>query len=320
VASSISTALVSVGTAVPDNVVTNDDLSKIVNTSDEWISARTGIKQRHMFPRDVQAYAWELGGKAAARALNKAKMSPADIDGIICATFTPDNFFPSTACKIQAFLGNCHAFAFDISAACSGFIYGLNIADALIRSGQARTMLLVGSEIISRTLDWTDRSTCILFGDAAGAVVLQACNKPATGVLSTYMSSDGALGNILSLPAFGEKRYMKMSGSEVFKNAVRLMSDATKIAVSKASLKLGDIHLLIPHQANVRIINAIAENIGIPREKIVCNINRYGNTSSASIPLALEEAWDQGRVKDGTVAVFTSLGGGLTVGGAAVRF
>jgi 3-oxoacyl-[acyl-carrier-protein] synthase-3 len=312
--------LISIGTAVPDRIVTNRDLEEFVDTTDEWISTRTGIRQRHLFAHDRPGFAWELGALAGRRALEKAGMSPAEVGGIICATFTPDYFFPSTACKIQEHLGCKGAFAFDIAAACTGFIYGLAIADAMIRSGQTKNILLVGAEVISRTLDWTDRTTCILFGDAAGAALLQGSNEKQSGLLSTYISSEGSLGHILSLPAFGEKRVMKMNGSEVFKNAVRMMSDATLTALSRASLSLSDIDLLVPHQANIRIIKAIAENLHLPYEKVVSNIDRYGNTSSASIPLALEEAWDNGRVKPGTLVAFTALGGGLTVGSAVMRF
>jgi 3-oxoacyl-[acyl-carrier-protein] synthase-3 len=247
-------------------------------------------------------------------------LAASDIDGIICATFSPDCFFPSTACKIQQYIGNTRAMAFDVSAACAGFVYALSIANSMIVSGQCVKMLVVGAEVISKTLDWTDRSTCILFGDGAGAVVLEATDDPDTGILSTYLKSDGSLGDILSLPAWGEKRVMHMNGNDVYKHAVRLMGDATSQCLSMAGLQSGDVDLLIPHQANIRIIDAMARHMKLPREKVVTNLDRYGNTSSASIPLALEDAWEQGRIKPGTVAVFTSLGGGLAWGSAVVRF
>jgi 3-oxoacyl-[acyl-carrier-protein] synthase-3 len=312
--------ILSVGTAVPPQIVTNKDLEKVLDTSDEWIVSRTGIKQRHICPKDNSISASDLGAKAAQAALNRAGIDATHIDGIICATFTPDNFFPSTACRIQDNLGAKGAFAFDISAACAGFVYGLSIANAMIASGRYNRILLVGAEIISKTLDWTDRTTCILFGDAAGAVVLEATDDENTGVLSTYMSSDGSLGKILCLPAWGESRTMRMNGGEVFKNAVRMMSEAAHNVLKQAGLTLDEVHLMIPHQANIRIIKAVAENIGLPFDRVVCNVERFGNTSSASIPLALEEAWNQGRVKPGVNTVFVCLGGGIAIASAVVRF
>jgi 3-oxoacyl-[acyl-carrier-protein] synthase III len=312
--------IVSVGTAVPDNVVTNKELSLILDTTDEWITSRTGIRQRHISPRENPVSAAHLGALASQKALKNAGISPDAVDAIICATFTPDYFFPSTACKIQHELGCNKAFGFDISAACAGFVYGLGIADSFIRAGRAKTVLLVGSEIISRTLDWTDRSTCILFGDGAGAVVLQEADQEDRGVLSATFHSMGSMGDILYLPAWGEKRYMHMKGNEVFKNAVRMMSEASLKACSLANLTIQQIDLIIPHQANIRIINGLAEHLGVSMEKMVTNIDRYGNTSSASIPLALEEVWNAGRIKEGTVALFTALGGGIAVGSTAVRF
>lgn len=312
--------IVSVGTSVPERIVTNKDLEKLLDTSDEWISTRTGIRQRHLFAPGEDARAYELGGKAARAALSKARCSPLDVDGIICATFSPDYFFPSTACKIQQFIGNTRACAFDVSAACAGFVYALSIADSMIVSGQCRRMLVVGVEITSRTVDWTDRSTCILFGDGAGAVLLEEREDGDKGILATYLKSNGALGDILYLPAFGEHRYMKMNGNEVYKHAVRLMGDATEQCLKKAGLSIENVDLLIPHQANLRIMDAIAKHLNLPRERMVTNLDKYGNTSSASIPLALADAWGDGRVKDGTVAVFTALGGGLAWGSAVVRF
>lgn len=312
--------IVSVGTAVPDNIVTNSDLASILDTSDEWIKARTGISQRHLSSKENPASATSLGTSAGKKALEMAGIPASSIDAVICATFTPDYFFPSTGCRIQHELGCTNAFAFDISAACAGFVYGLGMANSLIRSGQVETVLLIGAEVISRSLDWTDRTTCILFGDAAGAVVLKASDKQGKGVLSVTLGSNGALSDILYLPAWGEKRYMHMKGNEVFKHAIRLMSEATLKACSLAGMGLADIDLLIPHQANIRIISGLAEHMGLPMEKVVTNIERYGNTSSASIPLALEEAWHDGRIVPGTRVVFTALGGGIAIGSAAVCF
>lgn len=311
--------VLSVGTFVPDTVITNDDLAKKVDTSDEWIVTRTGIRERRIVGPDIPLENYELGARAAQVALERADVAPGDVDCVICATFTPDCFFPSTACRMQQVLGCANASAFDISAACSGFVYGLSLADAMIRSGQVDTVLLVGAELISRTLDWNDRGTCILFGDGAGAVVVRADESGERGVLSTRLASDGSKGDILCLPAFGDDRYMKMKGNEVFKHAVRLMGDIAIEACSRAGVRLEEIDALIPHQANVRIINGLAERLGVPMEKVITNIERYGNTSSASIPLALDEAWSSGRVGDGSLLVLTALGGGVTIGGAVVR-
>jgi 3-oxoacyl-[acyl-carrier-protein] synthase III len=314
------TRIVSVGSAVPERVVTNKDLEKFLDTSDEWISTRTGIRQRHVFANGEEARASDLGGRAAMNALTMAGRSPLDVDGIICATFSPDYFFPSTACKIQQYIGNSHACAFDVSAACAGFVYALAIADAMIVSGRCRRMLVVGAEVTSRTLDWTDRSTCILFGDGAGAVFLEEQSGGDRGILATYLNGNGAYGDILSLPAWGEKRFMKMNGNEVYRHAVRLMGEASELCLKKAGISLDKVDIVIPHQANIRIINAMAKQLGLPRDKLVTNLDKFGNTSSASIPIALEDAWKQGRIKEGTVAVFTALGGGLAWGSAVVRF
>ncbi|MFP4680808.1 MAG: beta-ketoacyl-ACP synthase III [Chitinispirillaceae bacterium] len=312
--STTRTQILSVGSYVPDTVLTNKQIEEFLDTSDEWITTRTGIRERRVVPQNQNVTASEMGVKAARAALERADVSASDVDGILVATFTPDNFFPSTACRIQAELGCSDAFAFDLSAACAGFVYVLTVAHSMILSGQARTVLVIGSEVISKTLDWTDRGTCILFGDGAGAVVLQARQDSPKGVLSSYLSSDGNLGSILKLPAWGENRFMQMRGNEVFKHAVRLMTDASRTAVEKAGLTIEQIDLLIPHQANIRIIRSIAEQLSIPMEKVVTNLDRFGNTSSASIPLALEEAWQDGRVKDNTKVLMVGLGGGITVG------
>jgi 3-oxoacyl-[acyl-carrier-protein] synthase III len=313
--------ILSVGSYVPEEVLTNKDIEKFLDTSDEWIVTRTGIRERHIIPRDSQVFASELGAKAARIALDRAGLNISDVDGIVCATFTPDSFIPSTACRIQARLGCTQGFAFDVSAACAGFVYALTVANSFIRSAQADTILVIGSEVISKTLDWTDRSTCILFGDGAGAVVLQAGKEQdVSGVLSTYIGSDGSLGDILTLPAWGENRTMKMKGNEVFKHAVRMMSEASTRAATDAGLSLDQIDLLIPHQANSRILEALAQNLSFDSSKVVSNLHRFGNTSAASIPIALDEVWNTGGIVPGKCVLFTSLGGGVTVASAVVRF
>jgi 3-oxoacyl-[acyl-carrier-protein] synthase-3 len=312
--------ILSVGTAVPANVLANKDLEGFLDTSDEWITSRTGIRRRHMFERGKADPAYKLGSLAASRALEKAGLSAGDIDGIICATFTPDYLFPSTACCIAGELGISGALAFDISAACAGFVYGLTMANSLIATGQCRRILLVGVEIISKTLDWKDRTTAILFGDGAGAIVLEESTNPEKGILSTSLGSDGSLRDILCMPLWGENRFMSMKGSEVFRHAVRMMGDSVLKALDKCNLGIADVNILIPHQANMRIITSLANHLGISMEKVVSNLEKYGNTSSASIPLALEEAWQKGLIRPGELAVFTALGGGVAYGSAVVRF
>jgi 3-oxoacyl-[acyl-carrier-protein] synthase III len=312
--------IVSIGTYVPDNVMTNNDFEKIVDTTDQWIVERTGIRKRHIVPKGSAITNAQLGTQAARVALEKAGVLPEQVDGIICATVTPDTFFPSTACHIQAALGATKAFAFDISAACAGFVYSLSLAKNFILAGQGSTYLIIGSEVLSRATDYTDRATCILFGDGAGAAVVQGTDDENTGILSTCLSSDGTLANILYCNAWGENRYMFMQGREVFKNAVRMMVDMSYKALAAAGLSLGDIDYLVPHQANMRIINAIRDTLKLPQEKVVGNLENYGNTSSASIPIALNEAIDDGRVKKGSTLLLAALGGGITVASAVVRY
>ena len=302
--------------------MTNFDFEKIFDTTDEWITSRTGIKQRHIIPNEQRdsSFAWEYGTRACKIALDRAKLSPDQIDGIICATFTPDYVFPSTACKIQAALGCPNAFAFDLSAACAGFVYGLAVANSFIVSGQAKRILLVGAELVSKTIDWTDRGTAILFGDGAGAVVLEADTSGNRGVCSTFLKSDGSQSDILELPSWGSPRYLRMNGNEVFKCAVRMLREATGSCLKKAGITLEQVDLLIPHQANIRIISAMAEYLKLPMDRVVTNLERYGNTSSASIPIALDEAWNAGRIKPGMTVVFAGIGGGMAVGSAVVKF
>lgn len=313
--------IVSVGTAVPDRILTNSDYEKFLDTTDEWIVKRTGIRQRHVSPVPIpDDQAVTLGELAAQKCLEKGKMSSSEIECIICATFTPDHFFPSTACSISNRIGCVRAAAFDISAACTGFIYGLTIAKSFIATGQFKTVLVIGSEVISRTLDWTDRSICILFGDAAGAAIVQATDEPDTGILAATINTDSSLCDILSLKVWDGKQKMFMKGNEVFKHAVRMMSHSLLHSLSVCSLTKEDIDLIIPHQANQRIIEAMAQHLDVPIEKVVSNVARYGNTSSASIPLAMEDVWDQGRIRRGTILALTALGGGVTVGSAIIRF
>jgi len=311
--------ILSVGAYVPDTIITNSDFETFLDTSDEWIVTRTGIRERHIVPRGSSVRVSELGTNAARIALERAGIAPEEVDGIICATVTPDTLYPSTACTLQANLDCKNAFAFDLLAACAGFIYSLSLANSMILSGQAKTLLVVGAEILTKTVDWTDRATCILFGDGAGAVVVQGTNED-EGILSTCLGSDGVHGDILTFSPWGENRFMYMQGNDVYKYAVRFITKIGQKAVAAAGLTLADIDLLIPHQANIRIIQAVGEQLHMPPEKVVTNLERYGNTSSASIPLALNEAWGEGRIKKGTRVLFASLGGGLAFAGAVVRF
>ena len=312
--------IVSVGTCVPDTVLTNSDFEKMVDTTDEWIVTRTGIRKRHVVAKGSPVTTAQLGSGAARSALERAGIKPEQVDGIVCATVSPDGLFPSTACKIQAELGCRRAFAFDISAACAGFIYGLSLAKNFICTGQGATILVVGSEILSRVTDYKDRATCILFGDGAGAAVVQGTNDVNAGILSICLGSDGTLGSILYCDLWGDSRFMVMEGREVFKHAVRMMSDMAFKALAAAGLTLGDIDYLVPHQANIRIINTLREALKLAPEKVVVNLENFGNTSSASIPLALNEAIQDGRIRKGSTVLFTSLGGGVTVASAVVRF
>lgn len=317
------------GTAVPQKVLTNFDLEKMVQTSDEWIRERSGIERRHIL-EDGQCNS-DLATEAGQKALTEAGLSPEQVECIIVATITPDYFFPSTACQVQAKLGAIHAAAFDISAACSGFIYGLHVADAMIRSKMFKNVLLIGSEALSRFTDWQDRRTCVLFGDGAGAAVIVPSDGK-RGILSTYLKSDGRLGDLLRLPAGGsampashetvEKRlhFIQMEGREVFKHAVRAMLDAARNAVQLAKLEMTDLDFFIPHQANLRIIEAIGERIHIPGDRIVVNLQEYGNTSAASIPIALDEARKAGRIREGHRVLLVSFGGGFTWASSVIQF
>ena len=312
------------GGYLPERIMTNSDLALTVDTSDEWIVERTGIRQRHLAqPHETAAY---MGARAAAAALDHAGAKPGDVDAIILGTSTPDQAFPATALGVQAALG-CRGFGFDVSAACSGFIYGLGIADAMIRSGQVRGVLVIGSEVYSRILDWTDRGTCVLFGDGAGAVFLHAEEQHAgsdgRGILSTHLHAQGDLGSILYVDgAVGRPELsgqLRMNGREVFRHAVAKLSSAVEEALAANGLAQSEIDWLVPHQANRRIIDAMGRKLGLPPERVVVTVDRHANTSAASIPLALSEAWHDGRMQPGDLVVLEALGGGLTWGSALVR-
>ena len=311
------------GMSVPEPVLTNDDLSKMVDTNDQWIRERTGIRERHI-ARENQ-FPSTLGAEAALKALEVANVQPTDVDLIICATSSPEHIFPATACLIQDLIGADKAGAFDLSAACSGFIYALNMAAQSIRSGSIKTALVIGTETLSRFVNWKDRNTCILFGDGAGAFVLQASERPG-GVFSAVMRSDGSGGDLLSIPAGGSRhpateaaihagsQYIHMDGREVFRFATRVMASSTKEALDVAGWTVDQIQHIVPHQANIRIIEAAARGLKLPMDKFVVNLERYGNTSTASIPIATVEAVTSGRIKPGDKLVMVGFGGGLTWG------
>jgi len=318
------------GVAVPDRVVTNAEFEKTLETSDQWIVERTGIRERRVAPPE-QSVAM-LSRDASLRALEQAGIGPEDIDAIVLATATPDRLLPSTACDLQALLGAKNAAAFDISAACPGFLYALTVAEGLIASEQGTNILIVGAEKLNTIADPTDRSTAILFGDAAGAAVIRRATGGNRGVLSTFIKSDGNLANLLYRPGGGavdpisakvvaeRSHFIKMAGREVFKSAVLAMSDACDQALTRAGMTSDQVDLLVPHQANIRIIEATAKHAGMPLEKVMINVDRYGNTSSASIPLAIDQAIAEGRVKPGSILLLVAFGGGFTWASAVVRW
>lgn len=317
------------GMAVPELVMTNEDISKIVETNDAWIRERTGIRERRI-AKEGQ-FPSTLGVDASVKALTVANLRPTDIDLIICTTSSPEYIFPATACLIQDQLGATKAGAFDLLAACSGFIYALNMGAQAIRSGSIKSALIVGSETLSRFVNWKDRNTCILFGDGAGAFVLQASDEPG-GVLSAVMHSDGSGGDLLTLEGGGSRypatqstlnngqHYIRMDGKEVFRFATRVMASATQEALDAAGLGLDDVQWIIPHQANIRIIEAAARGLKLPMERFIVNLDRYGNTSTASIPIAMVEAVEDGRLKPGEKVVMVGFGAGLTWGALAAQW
>lgn len=319
--------LAGTGSYLPEKVLTNHDLERMVDTSDAWIFARTGIRERRI---SVDETASEMGAKAAKNALKAAGLHPRDIDLVVVGTVTPDMAFPSTACFIQSRLGvRTGAAAFDVSAACSGFLYALDAADKYIRSGSAHNALVIGVDRFSKIIDWKDRSTCVLFGDGAGAVALKA-EKGRHGILSTRIHSDGRRWEMLYAPntcppspfeaSEPSSPYLKMQGNETFKIAVRTMDGAIAEVMEENGLKPEDITCLVPHQANLRIIEAIRERLKLSPDKVVTNLEKYGNTSAASIPIALDEAVREGRIKTNDIILFVAFGGGLTWASSAVRW
>ncbi len=325
-----SARIIGTGSYAPAKVLTNAELESLLDTSDEWIRTRTGISERHM-TTEAEATS-DLAYHAAIRALAAANLDAADLDMVLVATVTPDMFFPSTACILQDRLQSRRAAAMDISAACSGFVYGLAVADGLLRLGTMRTLLLVGAETLTKIVNWRDRNTCVLFGDGAGAVVLKA-SEGDRGILSTHLFSDGAKGPQLMMPGGGSRHPVSQqlvdeglaaiqmsNGNEVFKVAVRAMEDAALTALKHNHLDVGDVDLLVPHQANLRIINAVGQRLGLCEDRMCVNIQKYGNTSAASIPLALDEAVQEGRVKPGDLLLLCAFGGGLTWGSALIRW
>lgn len=317
------------GKFVPPRILTNDELAKTVDTSNDWIVERTGIRERRIAgPKDT---AFSMGYAAARNALESADMLPVDVDLIICATATPEHIFPSTACLIQDALGATRAGAFDLSAGCAGFVYALNVGTQIIQGGGAKVVLIIGSETMSRVIDWKDRGTCILFGDGAGAVVLRA-GEERNGVLSTLSRADGSGGDLLIIPAGGSKlpaspetvlrnlHVIQMNGREVFRFAARVVDKATREVVTQAGLTLDDIELFIPHQANLRIIQAAARALEVDEHRIFVNLDRYGNTSSASIPIALCEAVEAGRIRPGDHIVLIGFGAGLAWAATTVQW
>ncbi len=315
------TRILGTGSALPTMVRTNHDLEKMVDTSHDWIVERTGIHQRHIAQDGENATS--LGETAARRAMEAAGVGPEDIDMIIVATVTPDRTFPSTACLIQARLGVKGIPAFDITAACGGFVYGLSIADQFIKTGHKKRILVIGVELLSRLCDWTDRTTCILFADGAGAVVVGASEEP--GILSTHIHADGSYEPLLYAPhpiadQTGDASFIHMSGNEVFKVAVRTLSQIVDETLEANGVSQDDIDWLVPHQANIRIIQATAKKLGLPMEQVVMTIDRHGNTSSASIPLALDEAVRDGRIQRGHMVMLEAFGGGFTWGSALLKY
>jgi len=320
--------ILGLGKYLPEKRLTNKDLERIVDTTDEWIMTRTGIKERRI-ARDDEATS-DMATEAARKALKAAGLEAKDIDLIIVATITPDMFFPATACLVQEKIGARQVPAFDISVACSGFIYGLSIANQFISSGTYKHALVIAAEKLSSITDWTDRNTCVLFGDGAGAAVLGPVEKG--GILSMHLGADGKQGDLIKLPAGGSRipasrksvedklHFIKMNGAELFKHAVRIMADAALEATRPLGLKADDLNLVIPHQANIRILNAAAKRMGLSQDKIYLNIEKYGNMSAASSAVALVEAVEEGRIRKGDKILLDAFGGGLTWGAIVIEW
>ncbi len=324
-----SVEIVSMGRFLPDRVVTNRDMESIVETSDEWIFARTGIRERRIAPPEMTAA--HMGAGAARVALERAGLEPADVDVLIVSTATPDRLLPATACDIQALIGATKAVAFDVIGACTGFLYGLTVAEGYISTGRGEIALVIATEKLSSIVDWEDRATCVLFGDGAGAAVLRS-SEGERGILGTHHQSDGTLADLLYRPAGGaaipmdeevlrnRTHLLRMSGREIFKHAVRAMAESSGQALERSGWELEDVDLVFPHQANIRIIKATARYAGLPMEKVFVNVDRYGNMSSATIPVAMDEAIEEGRLKPGMNLLLVAFGAGLTWGAMTVRW
>jgi len=317
-----------IGSAAPEKVLSNFDFEKMIDTSDEWIRTRTGISERRIAESDVASS--DLAYEASLKALEDAGMEPQDLDGIVVGTITPDYIFPSTACVLQSRLGAKQAFAFDVLAGCSGFIYSLHVAKGLVQSGSAKNILVVGAEVLSKIMNYEDRTTCILFGDGAGAAVISASDTP--GIMSSCLGANGDDWELLYMPGGGSRlptseeslkngsHFLKMQGKEVFKEAVKALQSSSLKAIEMADITPEQVDLLIPHQANYRIIDAVRKRLELPEEKVFSNLDRYGNTSSASVPIALDEAVKSGRLKKGDIVVFSAFGAGFTWGASVVRW
>ncbi|MEO7672523.1 MAG: beta-ketoacyl-ACP synthase III [Pyrinomonadaceae bacterium] len=321
--------IIGMGHAIPEGILTNADLEKIVETSDDWITSRTGIKQRHKAREDE--YTSQFGSLAAKQAVERAGVDMSEIDIIVCATTTPDQIMPSTGALIQAQIGAVNAAGMDVFAACSGFLYGLTMVESMIRTGQIRYALVIGAEVLTKYVDYTDRGTCVIFGDGAGAAVLGPVAE-GKGILATKIKSDGRYEEQLYAPGGGTKlgtthktiddgqHFFKMKGNELFKVAVRSMADISAEMLAKAGYTVDDVDLVVPHQANQRITDAVASRLGVSDEKVYSNIAELGNTSSASIPIALDECIQSGKIKEGSLVLLTAFGGGVTWGGTVIRF
>jgi 3-oxoacyl-[acyl-carrier-protein] synthase-3 len=321
--------IIGMGHSYPEGILTNADLEKMVDTNDEWITSRTGIKQRHKAADNE--YTSQFGTRAALQALERANLKPEDIDIIVCATTTPDQIMPSTGALIQARIGAVNAAGMDVFAACSGFLYGITMVESMIKTGQIKYALVIGAEVLTKYVDYTDRGTCVIFGDGAGAAVLGPVPE-GKGILATKIKSDGRYEEQLYCPGGGTKmgtthetidnreHFFKMKGNELFKVAVRSMADISAEMVEKAGYTVDDIDIVIPHQANQRITDAVASRLGVPEEKVYSNIAEMGNTSSASIPIAMDECIQSGRIKEGSLVLLTAFGGGVTWGGTVIRF
>ena len=318
------------GSSLPDKILTNFDLEKMVDTSDEWITTRTGIKERRIAADNEFTSTFAV--QASRKALEMANVAAEELDLIIMATVTPDFPFPATSCIVQDEIGAVNATVFDISAACSGFVYGLSVADKFIRTGTYKKILVIGAEVLSRVVNWNERNTCVLFGDGSGAAVIEP-SIDNSGILSTHLSSNGSHWKTLYLPACGSRNpafkqntivdklyYLKMDGNDVFKYAVRTMEDAAKLALTTNNMSSADISIFIPHQANLRIVEALGKRLKVAEDKVFVNLHKYGNTSAASIPIALDEANRLGLIKSGDIVLLDAFGGGFTCGSALIRW